>query len=153
MDLPTLKDKDVDKIQNWGCKHGLNFIAASFVRKASNVKHVREVLGYHMNQIRVIFKIGNLEGRENYDAILAEADGLMVARGVLDIDIPPERVFLAQKMMICEDNIVANRVITARYILERMMMNPRPTQAECSDVANAVMDGTDCVILSGYMVD
>lgn len=100
-----MTDKDVAEIQNWGCKHGVNFIAASFVRKAINVKHVREVLGYHMNQIRVIFKIENLEKLENYDAILAEAEGLMVSRGVLGMDIPPERVFLAQKMMIHEANI------------------------------------------------
>ena len=113
MDLPSLTDKDVDEIQNWGCNHGVNFIAASFVRKASNVKHVREVLGYHTNQIRVIFKIENLEGLENYDVIFAEADGLMVARGVLGMEIPPERVFLAQKMMIREVNIAGKPIITA----------------------------------------
>ncbi|AIQ12184.1 pyruvate kinase [Paenibacillus durus] len=147
--LPGITEKDTNDII-FGIEQDIDFIAASFVRKASDVKEIRDLLAKHnASHIQIISKIENQQGVDNLDEILAVSDGLMVARGDLGVEIPAEDVPLAQKLMIQKCNIAGKPVITATQMLDSMQRNPRPTRAEASDVANAIFDGTDAIMLSG----
>ena len=147
--LPALTERDIADIR-FGIENDFDFIAASFVRKASDVEEIRQVLRTHGGEnIQIIANIETQEGVDNLNEIIAAADGIMVARGDLGVEIPAAQVPVLQKQMIRKGLHTGKLVVTATQMLDSMMRNPRPTRAEVSDVANAVFDGTTCVMLSG----
>ena len=149
LSIPYLSDKDKSDIQ-FGIEQGVDFIAASFVRTADDVQQLRMLLdengGAHIN---IIAKIENQQGVENIDGIVSLADGVMIARGDMGVEIPAEDVPPIQKMLIKKVTSAGKQVITATQMLDSMMKNPRPTRAEVTDVANAIYDGTGAIMLSG----
>lgn len=146
--IPGVTDKDKADIR-FGIEQGVDFIAASFVRKAGDVLEVRRILEEGSYHADIISKIETQEGLERLDEIVEVSDGVMVARGDLGVEIPTEEVPLAQKRIISLCNRSGKPVITATQMLDSMQRNPRPTRAEASDVANAIFDGTDAIMLSG----
>jgi pyruvate kinase len=146
--LPSITDKDRDDIL-FGIEQDMDFIAASFVRKAANVQEIKELLRDNESEIKVIAKIEDQEGVSNIEEIIRASDGVMVARGDLGVQLAVQEIPLVQKRIIKLCNAANKPVVTATQMLDSMIRNPRPTRAELTDVANAIFDGTDAVMLSG----
>ncbi len=149
LNFPYITEKDYDDIV-FGIQQGFDLIAASFTRTADDIKQIRNILEEHGGQrIRIIAKIENRQGVDNIDSILRVADGVMVARGDLGVELPFEDVPIVQKMLIKKSYNTGKQAITATQMLDSMISRPRPTRAEAADVANAIYDGTSAVMLSG----
>ncbi|MCK9340303.1 MAG: pyruvate kinase [Synergistaceae bacterium] len=148
LSVPTLTDKDISDIR-WGVEHKVDYIAVSFVRTKEDILGVRKVLEEHLGESKIIAKIETRQSVENIDEILAVVDGIMVARGDLGVEMPTEDVPMVQKEIIEKCRSQGKPAIVATQMLDSMIRNPKPTRAEASDVANAVIDGADAVMLSG----
>lgn len=149
VDLPAISEQDIDDIE-FGIKHSIDFIAQSFVKTPQDILEVRKILANHnAEHIHIIAKIESFQALDLLDAIIDASDGVMVARGDLGVQIPIENIPSVQKTIIHKCNVKGKPVITATQMLESMTKNPRPTRAEATDVANAIIDGSDAVMLSG----
>lgn len=148
LSMPYISEADRSDIM-FGCDMGFDFLAASFVRCAEDILEVREILKECGSSMKIIAKIENMQGIHNLDEILEAADGIMVARGDMGVEIPMEEVPVVQKRMIKKAEALGKHVITATQMLESMIRNPRPTRAETTDIANAIYDGTTAIMLSG----
>merc|ERR1712039_1072756 len=146
VDIPVIGEREVKDIVDWAVPNNADYIAVSFVQSAEDVRECRKHCGD--KPIKIISKIENVEGLKMFDEILEESDGIMVARGDLGMEIPMEKVWMAQKMMIKKCQAAGKYVVTATEMLASMEDKPFPTRAEACDVANAVLDGSDAVMLS-----
>ena len=149
LSMPFISEQDRSDII-FGIENGFDYIAASFTRSAEDILEIRHILKEHdCHSMNIIAKIENMEGVENIDEILRVVDGIMVARGDMGVEIPLEDVPVLQKELIQKSYLAGKQVVTATQMLDSMMKNPRPTRAEATDVANAIYDGTSCIMLSG----
>lgn len=148
LSMPFISEQDRADIE-FGCKMGYEYIAASFTRTADDVRQIREILDAHKSRMKIIAKIESTQGVNNIEEILDAADGVMVARGDLGVEVPMEEVPIYQKKIIALAEARGKIVVTATQMLDSMMHNPRPTRAEATDVANAIYDGTTAIMLSG----
>ncbi|MQL92540.1 hypothetical protein Taro_025160, partial [Colocasia esculenta] len=148
IDLPTLTNADKEVITKWGVKNNIDFLSLSYTRHAEDVRHARAFLSNlgDLNQTQIFAKIENIEGLTHFDEILQEADGIILSRGNLGIDLPPEKVFLFQKAAVYKCNMAGKPAVVTR-VVDSMTDNLRPTRAEATDVANAVLDGSDAILL------
>ncbi|KAG5237830.1 pyruvate kinase, cytosolic isozyme [Salix suchowensis] len=148
IDLPTLTDKDKEVISTWGVRNNIDILSLSCTRHAEDVRHAREFLSKlgDLYQTQIFAKIENVEGLTHFDEILEEADGIILSRGNLGVDLPPEKVFMFQKTAVYKCNMAGKPVVVTR-VVDSMTENLRPTRAEATDVANAVLDGSDAILL------
>ncbi|MQL76942.1 hypothetical protein Taro_009335 [Colocasia esculenta] len=148
IDLPTLSDADKEVISKWGLRNNIDFLSLSYTRHAEDVRHAREFLSKlgDLSQTQIFAKIENIEGLTHFDEILQEADGIILSRGNLGIDLPPEKVFLFQKAAVYKCNMAGKPAVITR-VVDSMTDNLRPTRAEATDVANAILDGSDAILL------
>ncbi|MBA0780630.1 hypothetical protein Gotri_004709, partial [Gossypium trilobum] len=148
IDMPTLTDKDKEVISIWGVQNNIDILSLSYTRHAEDIRHARSFLSKlgELNQTQIFAKIENIEGLTHFDEILQEADGIIFSRGNLGIDLPPEKVFLFQKAAVYKCNMMGKPAVVTR-VVDSMTDNLRPTRAEATDVANAVLDGSDAILL------